>query len=132
MRYPDEFFRLAEHQKEALRKRYGAVLDLRNEFFSARDWLREVHTSGAPYKKFVRFFWNWCRREVEFRERHRAKAEARIRDRNASHAECWERAAQEKVKPLPREQYEALLDDEIPAVRQAAREGLERYYGGRA
>jgi hypothetical protein len=129
-RYPDEFFRLTDRQVEAVRQRYGWAVDLRKEFVNARGWLREVHTSGKAYKSFVRFFWNWCRREVEFRDRGRAKAEARVRERGRSHEEFWKRAAEAPVKPEAREYYEKVVESETDArLVEYAREALRRHYG---
>jgi len=76
-RYPDSFFRLTDRCRRALIARYGESLDLRREFTCARAWLRDVHTTGRPYRSFARFFWNWCRREMEFRERRRQQQMAR-------------------------------------------------------
>jgi hypothetical protein len=79
-RYTDSFFELHPRQKAALVNRYGQEL-VEKEFVNARNWLREMHTGGKPYTSFLRFFWNWCRREIEWQERKKNRSGSRQRER---------------------------------------------------
>jgi len=103
---------LTEAQRQRLVEAFGRHIDVNAEIVAATEY-----AMGRPYKNFARFVWNWCVRAKKW------KAEAR-----GSSGPAWTpdpSAAPQTARTLPRDELEALLQDESEMIREMAREQLE-------